>query len=117
MIVNGRHQSEMGCPSCQDLSAFHVGNLTADTLEAIAGHVGECESCQFVLDGLDDAPDALVSGLRAPVPPEALSESECGRLIALVEELGGRDADPGPPAPGDLGQYELLGELGAGGMG
>jgi serine/threonine protein kinase len=117
MIVNGRHQSGTGCPSCQDLSAFHVGNLPADTLEVIAGHVGECESCQFVLDGLDDAPDALVSGLRAPEPPEALSEAECRRLIALVENLGDRDADPSPLAPGDLGQYELIEELGAGGMG
>ena len=95
MIANGRHQSGTNCPSRQDLSAFHVGDLPADTLEVIASHVGECESCQFVLDGLDDAPDALVSGLRAPEPPEALSESEYRRLIALVEDLGDRDADPG----------------------
>ncbi len=105
MVVNGRHQSGTGCPNGRDLSAFHVGNLPADTLEAIAGHVGECESCQFVLDGLDDAPDPLVSGLRAPEPPEPLSELESRRLAALVEDLGGRDADSGPPAPGDLGQY------------
>jgi hypothetical protein len=118
MIANGRHQKNgTGCPSGQDLSAFHVGNLPAETLEVIAGHVGGCESCQFALDGLDDTPDALVSQLRTPGPGDGPSAAECGRVVALVEDLGGRGTDPDPHAAGDLGQYELLGELGAGGMG
>jgi serine/threonine protein kinase len=117
MISQAHHPNGTTCPSRQDLSAFHVGDLPADTLEAIATHVGTCEPCLSALEGLDDSPDLLVSELRTPAQPEALSESECRRLAALVADLGNAPAAPDPPAPVDLGQYEVLRELGAGGMG
>src|SRR5262249_39287601 len=117
MISNGQLPCRTTCPSRQDLSAFHVGNLSAETLEAIATHVGTCEACLLALEDLDDTGDLLVSELRMPARAEALSESECRRLAALVEDLGGPDAIPGRPASGALGQYELLEELGTGGMG
>src|SRR5207253_8132128 len=69
------------------------------------------------LEDLADAADLLVSELRLPEPREALSEEECGRVAALVEDLGGRDGAAEAPAAGDLGQYDLLEELGTGGMG
>jgi serine/threonine protein kinase len=112
MIGNGQHPTPLTCPSHADLSAFHVGNLPAETLEAIATHVGACDSCLLALEGLDDAADLLVSELRKAGGPEALSEGESRRVAALVEHLDGPD-----PVLGDLGQYELLEELGAGGMG
>jgi Protein kinase domain len=117
MIRNGQQPSRMTCPSRDDLSAFHVGNLPTDTLEAIATHLGACDSCLFALERLDDAADLLVSELRTSGGPDDLSEAECRRLAALVEGLGGPDAVRGAPAAGDLGQYDLLEELGAGGMG
>jgi serine/threonine protein kinase len=117
MLGNGHYQRYRTCPTPQDLSSFHVGDLPRETLEGIATHIGACESCLFALEHLDDAADLLVSELRMPGPPEAVSEAECRRVAALVEDLGAPEAVPSPPAPGDLGQYELLEELGAGGMG
>src|SRR5262245_59614565 len=100
MIANGQHYSSAICPSRQDLSAFHVGKLPVETLEGIATHVGTCDSCLLALDRLDDLPDLLVSELRRAERPEALSEAECRRLAALVEDLGGPDGGAGPCAPG-----------------
>jgi hypothetical protein len=117
MTGNGHYHGYRTCPTPQDLSAFQVGNLPRDTLEGIATHLGTCESCLLALERLDDVADGLVSELRMAGSPEALSESECRRVAALVEDLGVPEAVPDPPAPGALGQYELLEELGLGGMG
>src|SRR5262245_65369150 len=109
MFRNGQQLRRTSCPGRPDLAAFHVGNLPADTLEAIATHLGTCDSCLLALEGLDDAADMLVSELRSHDDTEAPSEFECGRVATLLEDLGGANALP-TLARGDLGQYDLLEE-------
>jgi tRNA A-37 threonylcarbamoyl transferase component Bud32 len=119
------------CPGRDDLTAFHVGNLSAAELERIAGHLRDCPHCADTLDGLSDTADPFVAELRRPVPPSALSEAERKRSAALAQRAGcevttsfpGHEptgvappAAPGPQ-PASLGQYDLLKKLGEGGMG
>jgi serine/threonine protein kinase len=122
------------CPGRDDLSAFHVGNLPAADLDAIARHLHDCPRCGDTLDRLSDTADPLLTELRKPAPASALSEAERRRSAALAERAAGqvRTAYPGPqstaaespaaaalpdPQPASLGQYDLLAKVGAGGMG
>jgi WD40 repeat protein/serine/threonine protein kinase len=88
------------CPSYADLSAFNVGGLPVAVLERVADHLEHCPRCEAALDSLDHASDPVIDSLRS---------------------LSGFPIMPGyaciVPPPPRVGEYEILGELGRGGMG
>jgi tetratricopeptide (TPR) repeat protein len=110
-----------GCPSADDLLAFAVGRLPADARETIASHIESCAACLTRLNQLDDQNDPLVAELRGPIPTDLFSHDAC----TPVEAKGGRGdgmlraAKPSPGAVGRLAVpgYDILQELGRGGMG
>jgi tRNA A-37 threonylcarbamoyl transferase component Bud32 len=114
------------CPSREELSAFQVGKLSADALEAIAAHLDGCARCSSSLDGLGDTHDQLVRRLRQPGPVQPFTEAEVQHALTVVpgvvqklasgSELPTASALP-PAELGQLGQYQLLAKLGEGGMG
>ncbi len=116
------------CPSRERLFDYAVGRLSDDASEVLASHLDACSTCQTMLAALDDASDSLVARLRCPVPDDPLLvEPECGVALARAKAVAGRPAGTsggaaqrrqGPfPVPGQLGEYQLLEELGCGGMG
>jgi serine/threonine protein kinase len=122
------------CPSSEELYAFCVGRLAAETLTAISDHIQTCDRCAATLDGVDDRSDPTLAELRHPPAQEVLTEAESRRVIELVEALATRTvpptadpvdqttefrppSSPGPVGGEQLGQYVLLEQLGAGGMG
>src|SRR5947209_8384352 len=109
------------CPSHEHLCALHAGRLPAESLEVIAAHIDNCAPCTSLLDRLREPDDPLMAELRQPTPPDPWAESESGRVAALIDriELRSPPAAPAPPgpAPERLGQYEIVGRLGEGGMG
>ncbi len=109
------------CPSCEELFDYAVGRLSDDASEVLASHLDSCSTCQMMLATLDDADDSLVARLRSPVPDDPLlAEPECSVALARAKAVAGRSAErrTGPfPVPGQLGEYQLLEELGHGGMG
>src|SRR5262245_23147812 len=110
------------CPSEQELAAFAGGRLSSANLNRLARHLSSCSSCQQRLEKLDDQPDIVVRALRQPAQRDALQDDEAIRRLLASPQPG-----TGPPSraepvssfrlPEQLGQYQVLGELGRGGMG
>jgi len=74
-----------GCPSGR-LSAFHFGNLPADTLEMSAGTSAGVESCSFALDGLTTPRTRSSRGAIAKSnhgPPDATDWSKDAEAVRL----------------------------------
>jgi tetratricopeptide (TPR) repeat protein len=92
--------ASIGCPDVSDLIAFHRGDLTDLELDRVGDHLEGCAWCSELLAAIEqDHP--VLAVLRDPAAsPETLYEGQADRAWA-------------PALPG----YEVLGELGSGGMG
>jgi WD40 repeat protein len=84
------------CVTEAELTAFHLGDLAEQLLDEIAEHLEECPRCEATARALDSLYDPVMAAVR-----------HCA-------------ADParGPePRLAAVGAYEILGEIGRGGMG
>jgi eukaryotic-like serine/threonine-protein kinase len=91
--------SSTTCPPRMELAAFALGAMSESALEAIVRHIENCPACDRTLQELDQLSDPVIAGLRrsGPAPASVPAYS--------------------PPASGRLGDYQLLREVGRGGMG
>jgi eukaryotic-like serine/threonine-protein kinase len=116
------------CPDREILFAFSVGNLPEAMQETIADHIAGCEGCVAILAEQEDKADSLVAGLRQPLPPGVLFEQPAQQPPAPTRDSGWSTPPPQPPQrladqpsgipePPTLAGYELLDQLGHGGMG
>ena len=128
-----------GHPTAEQLRAFSHGQVEAAEQERVAAHLAGCAACCAALDDLTPR-DALVTRLRDAVgEDQAGREADSARQSAVRALRRGhwREAlTPRPPertAPGSratpppdppatppawqVGAYDLLGEVGRGGMG
>jgi RNA polymerase sigma factor (sigma-70 family) len=100
------------CPTADELIAFAVGRLPTEAREATATHIEECAACLATLHKLQDQDDTLLCELRKPVPAELFNEED--HLPRSSEVVQGSMGAARPPV---LPGYQVLGELGRGGMG
>ena len=129
----------MTCPCPEELFAYTVGRLSDESSETIAAHLRDCPDCLAGLAMLGDAEDTFVARLRMPVAPQWPVEQSDYRAAAararaaLVREPIARELPPGSDGswigvfpdpdshrlefPRNLGEYQLVGEIGRGGMG
>lgn len=120
------------CPDVRDLHSLALGQLPEPEAEPLSQHLFECSRCTSYFNALHGA-DTLVTDLRAGqdrLPPDDAF------LDALVERLVNTPPEnvfvqtpaplrtPAPdggggeePLPEWVGRYQVLGRLGAGGMG
>lgn len=108
----------LACPSDDDLLAFLV-DPTGASAEATADHLNGCPGCQDRAERLVKVGQTLAGMLQAPTPPATIPGFRVPRppLPADDPAATADPADrPGGTWAGQTG-YEILGELGRGGMG
>src|SRR5581483_5514629 len=93
-LRRGGRMALTGCIGADELRAFVLGELPEGPGLAVTAHLEACPACEAAARALDDLADPLIDSLR--------------RVLAV--------AGPGP-APGVLGRFRLVRELGRGGFG
>jgi serine/threonine protein kinase len=123
------------CPSPERLEQLLEERLAGADFDSISAHVGTCPRCQEALERLtaDTAKVAAAAPSQAgqPAAPEGQASAFFSRLkqspppsasFSSARLLGGgsssgRDQPAAPVAPPAVAGFEILGELGRGGMG
>jgi WD40 repeat protein len=105
------------CPPQAVLERLLAEQLDEGEGEGLSAHLAGCRRCQEALEQLTEVPAALrqpLSSLRPPIsPPPFLREVQRNFSHTLTRKR----RPPGPlPIPA-IADYEVLGELGRGGMG
>jgi uncharacterized protein (TIGR03067 family) len=108
------------CPNRETLRRYSLGLLSDEQSDDLAGHLESCSDCQATIVNLEDATDTLVGRLRtSPGNESCLEEPQFQAVMAKAIVM------PTPASLGleasaplqNLGEYQLLEELGRGGMG
>jgi serine/threonine protein kinase len=124
--------SETPCPSAEALFAFVIGTLPEAAIAEIERHLNQCPACELAAQSLEGVSDPLIGGPRRrsdptdvaappsaqPAPGRGTSHFTPGAANTPQRQgqgLAPVDA-PASPWPTPAG-YEILGELGRGGMG
>lgn len=115
------------CPSHEELLALRLGKLPIEVASQLGEHLDACRTCQANIETISDADDTFVHSLRqAPAETRFEQEPELRNALEAVKTLASGHSSPTRPETagamaaeplGELRDYRLLEELGAGGMG
>ncbi len=105
--------SNQTCVSEQDLRDYVLGELPDGVDSQVAAHIEACPACERAVARLDGLSDPLLKSLRRALGPRAQATPAASETLPLP--CGDARAD-GTARP-NLAAYEVLEELGRGGMG
>ena len=103
------------CPTPETLAAFARGDLVAEELAAVAGHVGGCDACCRALRLVPD--DSLAGLARAAAVSPATVHSDGPPASLAPGAAAVLPQNDIPAGFADHPRYRIVGRLGAGGMG
>jgi WD40 repeat protein/tRNA A-37 threonylcarbamoyl transferase component Bud32/tetratricopeptide (TPR) repeat protein len=105
--------NSIDCPTLQQLSAYHLGNLPDAAQDSVTEHLEACAACEAALQRLESESDHVLAALRgsAAAEDEALTEVKTPARPSVRPAASFLTAEVCPPG------YELLSVLGEGGMG
>ncbi len=101
--------SNLPCFTESELRAFLNGELAGDRLRALAEHLRGCPSCGIAVARLDGVSNTGLEMLRRA--------AELGENAGTVVQAAGTSPGASSASPQRVGDYEVLGQLGQGGMG
>jgi WD40 repeat protein len=104
--------ARLDCIGVSDLRAFQLGELPDHVAALVAAHLDVCRHCAGLVEQFDAMTDTCIAHLRRgtgmATPATAGTEDSLPEPAVPVRGTGGW--------PRPFGDYELLGELGRGGM-
>ncbi len=107
--------SPIPCLRLEELQAYLLGDLPEEQAQAVAAHLECCATCEAEAGKWDGHADPVLQSLRraldCPAPTTALNSSPGDSTPD-----GPHRAPGSSPAPRWVDSYEVLGELGRGGM-
>jgi serine/threonine protein kinase len=107
------------CYSREQLEGYLCGRLSDDLSEQVESHVADCPTCEDTLSELDGAGDTLIRTLR--LKTSAAVEDVPDWIDQVAESQSAENdsvnrAETRGEPPSRLGDYELQGVIGRGGM-
>lgn len=99
------------CPPLEQLRDYLSGRLLAGDLDLLENHLQHCDACEQAATEIDNKPDTLVELLQSESPPTAEQKASFETHPLSTSRL-----TPFPEI-GEIASYELIRELGSGGMG
>jgi eukaryotic-like serine/threonine-protein kinase len=97
------------CPSEADLRALLLGELPEPLCGSVSHHLESCASCESAARRLDGETESFVLTLRQVVPPGS-------GVMGSLSSTGPGTVPTPAPSPRWIADYQLLGEVGRGGM-
>lgn len=119
------------CPDRNQLRDYSQGNVPEAEAVAIVEHLDRCPECEAIVDAWESQGDRVIDALRTPrIEDPYEHEPGCRDVTVRAIEFG-RELSSGPGsaspqlgtapaeqfAPTQIGAYQILERIGAGGMG
>lgn len=114
--------AEKSCFTSDELRAYALGRMQDSESEHISAHVADCVVCEETLAGFDDTVDSVIVTFRqAAVSKDSESSASSDELQRAMDRIAVPRIDPAQVIDTDVRDvvrdYELLDQLGSGGMG